>query len=209
MDAQVRTQAPLPTDAVPWLEPSSTAIAPAVPVETPPTVRNQPSEPPKAVELAQRGKIILDVAAADLEVAEARLGPFHETSRHFREALAEARRSWDRLRARYGTVALETTLNAPPSTVLTIEGIRHEPVATLILIGGRTYRVEGIAGTDPAPVQWRLTRLPLQEDGPYYACRLRDGTLQCDCAEWTYNVADNPTAAVCKHLAALRFLGWI
>src|SRR4051794_32115265 len=55
-----------------------------------------PSDPlRRAVELAQRGRMILDVSAADLEAAEAALGPFHPTTWHFRNALEEARRSWD------------------------------------------------------------------------------------------------------------------
>src|SRR5918998_6916361 len=80
-----------------------------------------PSDPARrAVELAQRGRMILDVSAADLEVAEAALGPFHATAWHFRNALNEARRSWDRLRAEYGGAALDRALREPPLTVLTL-----------------------------------------------------------------------------------------
>ena len=65
-------------------------------------------------------------------------------------------------------------------------------------------------GTALAPVQWCLTRLdPPLDDGPYYACRLRDGSTQCDCAEWTYQIAGNGDRTLCKHLAALAALGWI
>src|SRR3954470_18769208 len=86
-----------------------------------PARRRDPADPQwRAVELAQRGRMILDVAAADLEVAETRLGPFHPTACHFREALAEARRSWDRLRARLGGALLEEALAEPPVTVLTL-----------------------------------------------------------------------------------------
>ena len=74
---------------------------------------------------------------------------------------------------------------------------------------GKTYGVERVPGTPPAPLQYRLTRLPPLDDGPYYACRLRDGSTQCDCAEWTYQVADIPDALPCKHLAALAVLGWL
>ena len=56
----------------------------------------------RVVELAQRGRMILDVSAADLEAAEAACGPFHPTAWHFRTALQEARLSWDRLRAEFG-----------------------------------------------------------------------------------------------------------
>lgn len=177
-----------------------------------PALRHRdPSDPAfRAVELAQRARMILDVAAADLEVAEARLGAFHETTWYFRHALAEARRSWDRLRATYGGAALEAALAEPPVTVLTLgDDGRGEPLAILIAIAGRTYRAERVAGTTLAPALWRLTRLPAAVDGPYYAVRLRDGSTRCDCAEWTYQVADLADAPPCKHLAALAALGWI
>jgi hypothetical protein len=153
--------------------------------------------------------MILDVAAADLEVAEARLGPFHETAWYFRNALDEARRSWDRLRATFGGAALDAALAEPPVTVLTIGGSEGLPAVVLVPIGGRTYRAEPIEPTPLAPKLWRLTRLGGSEDGPYYAGRLRDGSTRCDCAEWTYQVLDVAEAPPCKHLAALAALGWI
>ncbi len=167
----------------------------------------------RAVELAQRGRMILDVAAADLEASEAVLGPAHPTSWHFRQGLDEARRSWDRLRAQFGGKAIEAALAEPPIAVIRLQprkGEPHQPEVTLIPIGGRTFRVEAIDGTPLAPVQWRLTRLaPPLEHGPYYACRLQDGSTQCDCAEWFYR-EDAPTAPDhCKHLAALLALGWL
>jgi hypothetical protein len=178
----------------------------------------------RAVELAQRGRMILDVSAADLEAAEAACGPFHPTAWHFRNALNEARRSWDRLRAEFGGAALEAAMAEPPLTVLVLGGDaepdprparaercpgRPAPVV-LVPIGGRTYRVQRVEGTALAPIQWRLTRLhPPLEDGPYFACRLHDGSTQCDCAEWTYQVAGTDGHAPCKHLAALVALGWI
>ena len=56
-----------------------------------PLCDRDPSDPVRqAVELAQRGRMILDVSALDLEVAEARLGAFHPTTWHFRNALNEA-----------------------------------------------------------------------------------------------------------------------
>jgi hypothetical protein len=190
-----------------------------------------PSDPARrAVELAQRGRMILDVAAADLEAAEATCGPFHPTAWHFRNALDEARRSWDRLRAELGGHTLEAALSQPPLTILVLGGgsgkcegtaelgsdvDRPIPAATsvvLVPIGGRTYRVQRVDGTALAPIQWRLTRLhPPLEDGPYYACRLRDGSTQCDCAEWTYQIAGNGDSRMthCKHIAALAALGWI
>lgn len=174
-----------------------------------PIRHRDPSDPAfKSVELAQRGRMILDVASADLEASESLLGSFHETTWHFRNALAEARRSWDRLRAEFGTSALEAALAEPPLTLLTL-GDPESPRAILITVGGRTYRVERIAGSDLAPSLWRMTRLPLSEDGPYYVARLRDGSHRCDCAEWTYNVAEIEGASPCKHIQGLRALGWL
>jgi hypothetical protein len=150
--------------------------------------------------------MILDVAKADLEASEATLGPFHATTWHFRNALAEAQKSWDQLRAQFGTRALEAALKQPPITMLRLDS----PGAGLLLIPieGKTYRAEPVPGTELAPVQWRLTRLdPPLENGPYYACALRDGTTHCDCAEWTYRADDLSTP--CKHLAALDALGWL
>ncbi len=174
-----------------------------------------PSDPGRrAVELAQRGRLILDVAKADLEASEAALGPFHPTTWHFRNALAEARKSWDRLRAEFGLRALDRALAQPPIAVLRLRA-GDAPTLLLIPIEGRSYRAEPVAGTPIAPVQWRLTRLdPPLEHGPYYACLLRDGSTQCDCAEWTYRpepTAPGVTTAAgsCKHLAALAALGWL
>lgn len=169
----------------------------------------------RAVELAQRGRIILDVSFADLEAAEAVHGAFHPTAWHFRNACHEAQRSWERLRAELGTRKLEAALSRPPLVIVPIgedPNGRGLPRAVMIVIAGRTYCVERIPGTEPAPVQWRLTRPhPPLENGPYYACRLADGSTQCDCAEWTYQVADmgDPRRAYCKHLGALASLGWI
>jgi hypothetical protein len=162
----------------------------------------------RGTELIQRGRMIVDVAAADLAAAEARLGPFDETTWHFRRAHDEARRAWDRLRAEFGTRTLEAALARPPLAVLHV-GDPARPAAVFLPIGGKTYRVERMPDTPPAPRLYRLTRLPDHEDGPYYACRLRDGSTQCDCAEWTYQVADIPDAPPCKHLAALLALGWV
>jgi hypothetical protein len=188
--------------------------------------------------------MIVDVCTSDLEVAEASFGPFHATTWHFRNMLAEARRSWDRLRAELGSAALEAALQEAPLTVLTLHNaIFHEDregrrtitqahwttadtpfpkngsdaensrngSVVLVPIAGRTYCVERIAGTPLAPVQWRLTHLrPPADDGPYFACRLDDGSTQCDCAEWTYRIASNGDAPIhCKHLAALAALGWL
>jgi hypothetical protein len=171
-----------------------------------------PSDPlRRAVELAQRGRMILDVATVDLEAAEQKLGPFHPTSWHFRQALAEANRSWDRLRAEFGGATVEWALSQPPITFLTLGGDDDKcPPVVLIPIAGQTYRAERIAGTPLAPTQWRLTRLsPPLEHGPYYACRLRDGSTQCDCAEWAYRDDSPDSPPPCKHLAALVALGWI
>src|SRR2546423_15677585 len=89
-----------------------------------PSLRDRdPSDPARrAVELAQRGRMILDVSAAVLEAAEAAYGPFHPTAWHFRNALNEARRSWERLRAELGGAALEAALAELPVTVLILGG---------------------------------------------------------------------------------------
>jgi hypothetical protein len=166
-----------------------------------------------AVELTQRGRLILDVSAADLEAAERVHGPFHPTTWHFRNALGEAQRTWARLRAELGSRFLEIALDQPPLAVLTLGDPEGSPARIeLILIGGKTYRIEAVAGTNLAPVQWRLTRLnPPLDAGPYYICRLADGSIQCDCAEWTYRIAETNHAqdACCKHVAALSALGRI
>lgn len=160
-------------------------------------------------ELVQRGRMILDVAAADLDYAEHALGPFHPTTWHFRQARDEALRSWDRLRADLGSTTLRTALDAPPATILTL-GDPSTP-RILLVIGGRTYHVERVAGTSLAPVLWRLGKLlsEPEDDGPYYAARLRDGSPRCDCAEWTFQIADIVAQGRCKHLAALEALGWL
>src|SRR4051812_4540380 len=97
--------------------------------------RNDEDQAFKSVELAQRGRMVLDVATADLEAAESALGSFHETTWHFRNSLAEARKSWDRLRAEFGTAALEAALNEPPLTILVL-GDPEAPKAVLISVAG-------------------------------------------------------------------------
>jgi hypothetical protein len=164
-------------------------------------------------ELAQRGRLILDVSSAGLETAEAALGAFHPTTWYFRNSLNEARRSWERLRAELGTKLIEAALLEPPLTTLTLDELANgSPCVALILIEGKTYRAEHVPGTELAPIQWRLTRLhPPLEDGPYYVCRLANRSTQCDCAEWTYRIAETSGAfdTYCKHLAALISLDWI
>ncbi len=163
-----------------------------------------------AVERAQRGRLIVEVAAADLEYAEEHLGAFHPTTEHFRRSHAESLRGWERLRAELGSVALEWTIQQPPRAAIAI-GADHAPIV-LILIDGQAYRAERVAGPELAPLQWRLDRLrPALDFGPYYACRLADGSLQCDCAGWYYrdDEPDPIPEPACKHLAGLRSLGWI
>ena len=150
------------------------------------------------------------MSAADLEAAEATFGPFHPTTWHFRNSLNEAQRSWERLRAELGTKTLEAALEEPPLTALALDENRLiglYRVSCLILIAGQTYRPQRVAGTELAPVQWRLTRLrPPLENGPYYVCRLADGSTQCDCADWTYQIAETNRVrtARCKHLTRWR-----
>jgi hypothetical protein len=168
-----------------------------------------PSDPHfQAVELAQRGRMVVDVATADLAAAESRLGAFHETTWYFRNALAEARRAWDRLRADLGSRVIENALAEPPLAVLDLN-LRGRATARCVAIGGKTYRVESVPGTDLARVLWRLTRLPEPDDGPYYVGRLADGTVHCDCAGWTYQDDEPAGPRPCKHLHGLAALGWI
>jgi hypothetical protein len=166
--------------------------------------------------LIQRARLTLDVASADLQASEEYLGAFHPTSWYFRNALNEARLAWERLRAEVGTKRMDAALKEPPITVLTLGSVDNEespePSTTIILIpiSGQSYRVQRVVGTEDAPVQWRLTRLhPPLEDGPYFACRLADGSTQCDCADWTYQEAPSGRTSPCKHLRALAALGWI
>jgi hypothetical protein len=164
-------------------------------------------------ELAQRGRLILDLSSAGVETAEAALGEFHPTTWHLRNSLNDARRSWERLRAELGSKLLEAALSQPPLAILTLdEHSNGSPCVVLVLIEGKTYRAQQVPGTELAPIQWRLTRLhPPLEDGPYYVCRLANRSTQCDCAEWTYRIAETSTARskYCKHLAALVSLGWL
>jgi hypothetical protein len=166
-----------------------------------------------AVELVQRGRMIVDVSAADLEAAESAFGPFHPTTWHFRNAWNEAQRSWERLRAELGTKAIEAALEEPSLTVLRLGASgRNAAQVLLVSIAGQTYRAQQVPGTELAPIQWRLTRLhPPLDDGPYYVCKLADGSTQCDCAEWTYRIAQTGQdgKTLCKHLAALTALSWI
>ena len=164
-------------------------------------------------ELAQRGRLILDVSSAGVETAEAALGAFHPTTWLLRNSLNEVRRSWERLRAELGSKRLAAALSQPPLAILTLdEHANGSPCVVLVLIEGKTYRAQKVSGTELAPIQWRLTRLhPPLEDGPYYVCRLANRSTQCDCAEWTYRIAETSTARDkhCKHLAALVSLGWL
>jgi hypothetical protein len=190
-----------------------TPPSPHLPLRRPIRERDETDPDRCAAELVQRGRLILDVSVADLEAAEAKFGAFHHTTWHFRNALAEAQRSWDRLGAELGAPALEAALKLPPLTTLTLgEMAKGVAPVVLILIAGQTYRSQRVQGTELAPIQWRLTRLnPPLENGPYYACRLASGSTQCDCADWTYQIAESENARRkhCKHLQALATLGWI
>ena len=144
---------------------SSPSLAPATTPRPPRSLRDRDESDPerRAVELAQRGWMILDVSLADLEAAESAFGAFHPTAWHFRNACNEARRSWERLRAELGTKTLEAALNQPPLAVDPGRGhgrsTRKTRRTVLIVIAAQTYCVERVAGTELAPIQWRMTRL--------------------------------------------------
>ena len=164
-------------------------------------------------EFAQYCLLAVDVARADLEVAEAEFGPSHPTTSHFRNSLNQVRRSWERLRAALGIRAIEAALSEPPLTTLVLkEHTKNSTQIVLVLIDGKTYSTQKVPGTELAPIQWRLARLhPPLDDGPYYVCRLANGSTQCDCADWTYRIAETTDALKrkCKHVSALSSLGWI
>ena len=163
-----------------------------------------------AAERIQRGRIVLDVARADLDASETVLGSAHPTTWHFREALTAAQIAWDRLRAEFGGVAIEAILLGPSVAVVPAKK-GHYPCPALrwISIQGRTFAAQSMGGCRPAPARWWLARLqPPLEYGPYYVCQLADGSTQCDCAEWIYR-DEAPGRPPCKHIAALRELGWV
>ena len=87
--------------------------APHVPLQRPIRERDETDPDRCAAELVQRGRLILDVSVADLEAAEAKFGAFHHTTWHFRNALSEAQRSWERLRVELG-LPLLTRLSICP-----------------------------------------------------------------------------------------------
>ncbi len=170
--------------------------------------RDSETDGRRFIELVQRGKLILSVAEADLQASAALLGDQHATTWHFRLALEEGQKSWDQLTAEFGADAVNSALAQPPIATLEI-GSRDERTHTvLIAIGGKAYRVERVEGSAPAPVQFRLTRLPRGEHDPYYVCKLAEGSHQCDCADWFFR--DDPKSPpTCKHVKALISLGWI
>jgi hypothetical protein len=187
-------------------------------------------EPPnaatrQAIEIAQRGRILLDLATAELAAAERRFGPFGEKTWECRRTLAEARSAWDRLLAEYGGMALEAALGRPPVAVLTFggscQGKNGLPQAVLLVIAGKTYRARKLPPAPMAPAIWRLDRIPPEDPSkladdpfaldPYHAVRMADGSTRCDCADWIFKidgVEGHPTG-LCKHLTALRSLGWV
>ncbi len=167
----------------------------------------------RVVELVQRGWMILEAATADVEVAESQPTPSEEMLWSCRSTLAEAVRAWEALKAELGPQTVRAALEAPTTSALELSptGSRGRSVA-LVLIGGFTYAAVRVPGVELAPIQWRIIRLRgHHEIDPYYVCRLADGAIQCDCAEWTYRIAETERhgKAHCKHSAALVELGWI
>lgn len=120
-----------------------------------------------------------------------------------RKTTEEVATIWARLWSEFGEDVLQVALDCQP-----IKAVEMDSGATLILIDGITYKCEHAHGTRLAEIQWRLTKL---DGDAYFACRLANGTLQCDCADWQFRVADATGAQVthCKHLRALASLGLI
>lgn len=158
----------------------------------------------RAVEAIQRAKMVLDVSSLDLSASEERLGPFHPTTIHFREAWNEARRDWDVLRARLGRAVVDEALEEPTATALSLDS----PAGSVVLIAilGETYRVRRLPNSSEAPHLFRLDKWTVVDDVPRFVARLADGSLVCDCAGWTFQ--DDPPRP-CKHLRALLAMGWV
>ncbi len=122
----------------------------------------------------------------------------------------EMEAAWENLREEVGDDAIEQALGFHPISFVTLD---DSHTRCLVSVYGHTYLCEQAEGTALAQIQWRMGRVETAEGytGPYFACRLADGTMQCDCADWTYRVALSPSATVahCKHLRALASLGRI
>ena len=138
----------------------------------------------------QQAKILYDLARAGL------------LDRQLTEEMAAI---WTRLWNEFGGGIIQTALDCHPIATTTMGN-----GTSLFLIDGETYVFQRAHGARLAEMQWELAKL---NDGanPYYACRLANGTLQCDCADWTYRVAESngATCTHCKHLRALASLGLI
>jgi hypothetical protein len=172
-----------------------------------PPIQRREDTASKTVEWIQRGRLILEVAKADLDTAGHVHGSFHATTWFFRNSLAEARLAWERLRAEFGTAQVEAALKEPPATMLILGESTSRPI-TLILIASAAYRVERFNVTQWVPRSWRLTRQVGDSDQFYDVCRLPDSTYQCECADWIYQDAQAAPPS-CKHIKALRSLGWL
>ena len=190
-----------------------------------------PSDPLwQAVELAQRGRMILDVSAADLEASEAANGPFHATTWHFRNAWYEAKASWDRLRAEIGGATLDAALDEPPLTVLALgpgaERLRARPLGPLARCPspagpGRPRPADPDRRPDvPGPRASRARRWPRCSGGsPGFIPRSTTAPITPAGSATAPPSATAPSGsissptpaphALCKHLAALAALGWI
>src|SRR5262249_22701103 len=152
------------TDDLPWPVPGSSASRSSPrPRPRPTSLRERDESDPerRAVELAQRGRIILDVSIADLEAAEAVHGAFHPIAWPCRSAGSEPGRGGRRPRPVPGRSPGGAAPRRPPLVIMPLGEDRTGRALTraiLIVIAGRTYCLQRVSGTELAPVQWRLTR---------------------------------------------------
>lgn len=81
------------------------------------------------------------------------------------------------------------------------------PRSLWIEIRGTYYRVEPTADETGWQLAKDRARCKPDEDGVYHVVRHDDGTVECDCPDYTYRKANTPK--VCKHGQALIDCGFL
>lgn len=168
-------------------------------------------------ELVQRGRMIVELAAADLHAAEAAYGTAHEITWRFRNQLNEARVSWSHLCAELGPRAIERALSQPPASFLALEPTRSgRGDVNLFCLEGTTFRATRSLNTARGATEWHLASLASSlAEGltrprvRFTVSRARDGSRCCDCAEVRGAEGVTHDGSHCKHVRALLALGWI